>query len=60
MQRSVEEEAVFGRLKDNWGFRRLLICGMEKEKVEWDLFVVYSAQLNKVGTDDGINEGNRR
>jgi IS5 family transposase len=37
VQRSVEVESVFGRLKGNWGFRRFLLRGMEKVKVEWGL-----------------------
>lgn len=34
-QRLIEAEAVFGRLKHNWGFRRFLLRGLEKVKTEW-------------------------
>ena len=34
-QRNVDVEAVFGRLKNNWGFRRFLLRGIEKVNVEW-------------------------
>jgi IS5 family transposase len=33
----VEIEAVFGRLKQNWGFRRFMLRGLEKVSVEWGL-----------------------
>jgi len=36
-QRPIEVEAVYGRLKHNWGFRRFLLRGKEKVKVEWGL-----------------------
>lgn len=36
-QRPIEVEAVYGRLKHNWGFRRFLLRGVEKVKVEWGL-----------------------
>lgn len=36
-RRGVEIEAVFGRLKQNWGFRRFMLRGLEKVSVEWGL-----------------------
>jgi transposase len=36
----VEVESVFGRLKWNWGYRRFLLRGMEKVKVEWGLLSI--------------------
>lgn len=39
-RRPVEAESVFGRLKQNWQFRRFLLRGMEKVKVEWGLLSI--------------------
>jgi hypothetical protein len=36
-RRGVEVESVFGRIKQNWGFRRFMLRGLEKVKVEWGL-----------------------
>jgi len=36
-RRGVEVEGVFGRLKHNWGFRRFLLRGQEKVRIEWGL-----------------------
>ena len=36
-RRLVEAEAVFGRLKHNWGFRRFLLRGIEKAETEWGI-----------------------
>lgn len=36
-RRLTEVESVFGRLKNNWGFRRFRLRGLEKVKVEWGL-----------------------
>jgi len=36
-QRPIEVEAVYGRLKHNWGFRRFLLRGVDKVKIEWGL-----------------------
>ena len=38
--RGVEVESVFGRLKNNWGFRRFLLRGLEKIKIEWGLLCI--------------------
>lgn len=35
--RPIEAEAVFGGVKHNWGFRRFLLRGLEKVKVEWGI-----------------------
>jgi hypothetical protein len=36
-QRPVEVEAVFGRLKHNWGFRRFMLRGLDKVNTEWGI-----------------------
>jgi len=38
--RSVEVETVFGRLKQNWGFRRFLLRGIEKVSTEWGILSI--------------------
>jgi transposase len=39
-RRGVEVEGVFGRLKHNWGFRKFLLRGKEKVKIEWGLLSI--------------------
>lgn len=39
-KRPVEVEAVFGRLKQNWGFRRFLLRGLEKVSTEWGILCI--------------------
>jgi len=39
-QRGVEVESVFGRLKEDWGFRRFLLRGLEKVKTEFGLLCI--------------------
>lgn len=39
-QRSVDVETVFGRIKQNWGFRRFLLRGLEKVRTEWGLLCI--------------------
>ena len=39
-QRSIEVETVFGRIKQDWGFRRFTLRGMEKVKTEWGLLCI--------------------
>ena len=39
-RRPIEVEAVFGRLKQNWGFRRFLLRGKEKVKIEWGILCI--------------------
>jgi Transposase DDE domain len=38
--RGVEVESVFGRLKEDWGFRRFLLRGIEKVKKEFGLLCI--------------------
>ena len=38
--RPIEVEAVFGRLKQNWGFRRFLLRGVDKVKTEWGILCI--------------------
>ena len=38
--RGVEVESVFGRIKQDWGFRRFTLRGMEKVKTEWGLLCI--------------------
>ncbi len=39
-QRSMDVETVFGRIKQDWGFRRFLLRGLEKVKTEWGLLCI--------------------
>ena len=39
-RRGVEVESVFGRIKQDWGFRRFTLKGMEKVKTEWGLLCI--------------------
>ena len=39
-QRGVEVESVFGRLKEDWGFRRFLLRGRDKVKTEFGLLYI--------------------
>jgi hypothetical protein len=39
-QRSTDVETVFGRIKQDWGFRRFLLRGLEKVKAEWGLLCI--------------------
>jgi len=39
-RRGIEVESVFGRLKQNWGFRRFMLRGLEKVKVELGLLCI--------------------
>ncbi len=39
-QRSIDVETVFGRIKQDWGFRRFLLRGLEKVKTEWGLLSI--------------------
>lgn len=36
-QRGIDVEPVFGRIKEDWGFRRFLLRGLEKVSIEWGL-----------------------
>lgn len=39
-RRPMEVEAVFGRLKQNWQFRRFLLRGLEKVSTEWGILCI--------------------
>ena len=39
-KRPIEVEAVFGRLKHNWGFRRFSLRGLEMVTTEWGLLSI--------------------
>ena len=39
-KRPVDVEAVFGRLKQNWGFRRFTLRGLEKVSTEWRILSI--------------------
>ncbi|MEL7655234.1 MAG: transposase [Bacillota bacterium] len=39
-QRPIEVEAVFGRLKHDWGFRRFFLKGCEKVNTEWGILCI--------------------
>lgn len=39
-KRPIEVEAVFGRLKQDWGFRRFLLRGLDKVTTEWGLLCI--------------------
>lgn len=39
-RRGVEVESVFGRLKEDWGFRRFLLRGIDKIKTEFGLLCI--------------------
>jgi len=39
-RRPVEVEAVFGRLKGDWGFRRFQLRGIEKVSTEWGILCI--------------------
>jgi transposase len=47
-QRAIEVESVFGRIKNNWGFRRFLLRSLDKVKVEWGLLSI-AHNLVKMG-----------
>jgi hypothetical protein len=47
--RGVEVETVFGRIKEDWGFRRFLLRGLEKVGIEWGLLSM-AHNLAKVWT----------
>jgi transposase len=48
-QRGVDVEPVFGRIKENWGFRRFLLRGLQKVTIEWGLLCL-AHNLAKVGS----------
>lgn len=40
IQRNVDVESVFGRLKNNWGVRRFLLRGKEMVNIEWGILSI--------------------
>jgi len=46
-KRGVEVESVFGRIKEDWRFRRFLLRGLEKVTIEWGILCM-SHNLAKV------------
>jgi transposase len=40
VQRNVDVESVFGRLKNNWGVRRFLLRGKENVNIEWGILSI--------------------
>jgi len=40
VQRNVDVESVFGRLKNNWGFRRFLLRGKDMVNIEWGILSI--------------------
>lgn len=48
-RRGIEVESVFGRIKNNWGFRRFMLRGLEKIKIEWGLLCIAN-NLTKLST----------
>jgi hypothetical protein len=44
--RGVEVESVFGRLKEDWGFRRFFLRGIEKVKTEFGLLCIAQNMAN--------------
>ncbi|MEQ8189798.1 MAG: transposase [Candidatus Eremiobacterota bacterium] len=39
-KKATEPETVFGRLKWNWSFKRFLLRGLKKVKIEWSLLSI--------------------
>jgi hypothetical protein len=39
-KRSVEIESVFGRIKQNWSFRRFMLCGIKNVHIELGLLCI--------------------
>lgn len=48
-QRPVDVETVFGHFKQNWGFRRFMLRGLENVKTEWGLLSI-AHNLSKLAT----------
>lgn len=48
-KRCIEVEAVFGQIKNNRGFRRFLLRGIEKVKTEWGLLSI-AHNMKKLAT----------
>ena len=50
-QRAIEDETVFGRIKQDWSFRRFLLRGLEKVKTEWGLLSIAHNMAKKLAVD---------
>lgn len=48
-QRTTEPESVFGRIKNNWSFRRFMLRGLDKVRTEWGLLSI-AHHLAKLAT----------
>ncbi|WP_418791688.1 IS1182 family transposase [Phosphitispora sp. TUW77] len=48
-RRCIEPEYVFGRIKWCWGFKRFLLRGLEKVKIEWGLLCM-AHNISKMAT----------
>jgi len=48
-QRTTEPESVFGRIKNNWSFRRFMLRGLDKVRTEWGLLSI-AHNLAKLAT----------
>lgn len=48
-RRGIDVETVFGRIKQNWGFRRFMLRGLEKVKTEWGLLCI-AHNITKLAT----------
>lgn len=48
-KRPIEVESVFGQIKNNRGFRRFMLRGLEKVKIEWGLLSI-AHNLAKIAT----------
>lgn len=54
-RRATDVETVFGDIKNNWGFKRFTLRGLEKTSLEWGL-VVLGHNMRKL--HQAINKGN--
>ena len=53
-ERGIDVETVFGRLKEDWGFRRFLLRGLQKVSIEWGLLCM-AHNLAKVWSTQNPN-----
>lgn len=54
-RRATDVETVFGDIKNNWGFKRFTLRGLEKVSLEWGL-VALGHNMRKI--HEAINRGN--
>lgn len=55
-RRPIEVEAAFGNIKWNMGFKRFLLRGLEKVKIEWDLLCIAHNFNKLVNIKEKANE----